>query len=104
MQKAEHGDAEPVEPSVPLYFFDTRDNDNFVEDDVGVELSDLDAVKAQAARSLAELARDVLPGSLQRNLAVEVRDERQPVLQAKLRFEAHLLVGALKLIRPPRDR
>ena len=102
-RKGNLGGVEPVQPSVPLYFFDTRDNDNFIEDDVGIELPDLEAVKAQAARSLAELARDVLPGSLQRDLAVEVRDERQPVLQAKLRFEAHLLVGALELIRPPRD-
>lgn len=75
------------------YFFDTRDNDDFIEDDVGIELPDLDAVKDQAAVSLAELARDVLPGSLKRNLAVEVRDERQAVMSAKLRFEAIVLVG-----------
>ena len=75
------------------YFFDTRDNEAFIEDDVGVELPDLEAVKVQAATSLAELARDVLPGSLRRDLAVEVRDERQPVLKAKLRFEAILLVA-----------
>ena len=91
--KAEHGGVEPVQPSVPLYFFDTRDNDTFLEDDVGIELPDLEAVKAQAALSLADLARDVLPASLRRDLAVEARDERQPVLQAKLRFEAILLVS-----------
>jgi hypothetical protein len=78
---------------VPLYFFDTRDNDIFIEDDAGVELPDLEAVKDQAAVSLAELAQDVLPGSLKRDLAVEVRDESQPVLKAKLRFEAILLVA-----------
>ena len=78
-------------PFVPLYFFDTRDNDGFIEDDVGIELPDLETVKAHASISLAELARDFLPGSLQRDLAVEVRDERQPV-QAKLRFEAIVLV------------
>lgn len=78
---------------MPLYFFDTRDNDIFIEDDVGVELPDLEAVKAQAALSLAELARDVLPGNLRRDLAVEARDERQPVLKATLRFDAILLVS-----------
>ena len=77
---------------MPLYFFDTRDNDLFVEDQVGVELPDLEAVKRQAAISLAELARDVLPGSLSRKLAVEVRDGRQPVLKALLTFEAVMLV------------
>jgi hypothetical protein len=78
---------------VALYFFDTRDNDDFIEDDVGVELPNLDAVKHQAALSLAELARDVLPGSTKRNLAVEVRDERQAVMSGKLVFEAIMLVG-----------
>lgn len=67
---------------MPLYFFHSRDNDSFIEDAVGVELSGLEAVKDQAALPLAELARDVLPGSTRRNLAVEVRDERQPVLEA----------------------
>jgi hypothetical protein len=78
---------------VALYFFDTRDGDMFIEDDIGSELPDLEAVKIVAATSLAELARDVIPGSTKRTLVVEVRDERQPVLQARLVFEAVLLVG-----------
>ena len=57
-----------------------------------MELPDLEAVKEQAALSLAELARDVLPGSLKRTLTVEVRDERQSVMMAKLLFEALILV------------
>lgn len=76
---------------MPLYFFDTRDNDAFIEDDVGAELPDLQAMKAQAALSLAELARDVLPGSVKRTLTVEVRDAQQPVLRATLVFEAVIL-------------
>src|SRR5687767_2981862 len=90
--EGEHRHLEPVDLSMPIYFFDTRDNHIFIEDDVGLELPDLEAVKTQAALSLTELAREVLPGSLERELAVEVRDERQPVLKAKLRFEAILLV------------
>ena len=77
--------------SVPHYFFDTRDDDVFIEDDVGLELPHLDAVKSQAALSLAELARDVLPGSMARNLAVEARDECHPVMRATLIFEAVIL-------------
>jgi hypothetical protein len=50
---------------VRIYFFDTRDNDTFIEDDVGVEYPHIEAVKAEAARSLAELARDVIPGHSQ---------------------------------------
>jgi hypothetical protein len=90
--KSEHRGAPNGSGWMALYFFDTRDNDDFIEDDVGIELPGLDAVKDQAALSLAELARDVLPGSLRRNLAVEVRDERQPVMAAKLMFEAIILV------------
>jgi hypothetical protein len=75
------------------YFLDTRDNDAIIVDDEGVELPDLDAVKVQAARSLAELALDVLPGSIRRKLGVDVRDEAgQPVIVTELTFEARLLV------------
>lgn len=75
------------------YFFDTRDNGTFIEDDVGVELADLEAVKAQAALSLAELARDVLPGSFRRVLSVEVRDAIRPILRDVLTFEAIVLAN-----------
>ncbi len=73
------------------YYFDTRDNDQFIEDDLGLELDGLEAVKTQAALSLAELAKDVLPGSMKRVLTVEVRDEQQPILRAVLKFEAIVL-------------
>ena len=79
---------------MPLFFFDTRDTHDFFQDDVGLELPDLEAEKSQAAASLAELAKDVLPSSLKRVLAVEVRDEKQPVLRAVLTFEAIILVAA----------
>jgi hypothetical protein len=75
------------------YFFDTRDNGTFIEDDTGIEFADLDAVKTQAALSLAELARDVLPGSIRRVLSVEVRDAFQPVLRDVLTFEAIVLAN-----------
>ena len=75
------------------YFFDTRDNGTFIEDDIGTDLSDLDAVKALAALSLAELARDVLPSSIQRVLSVEVRDAFQPILKDVLTFEAKVLAN-----------
>ena len=76
---------------MPLYFFDTRDDDHLVKDDIGSDVADLEAVKAQAAMSLAELAQDVLPGSSRRVLTVEVRDERGPVLVATLTFAAMVL-------------
>jgi len=78
---------------VPLYFFDTRDNGEIIQDDVGIEFNDLDAVKSHAALSLAEMARDVLPGSTQRELSIEVRDMNQPILRDVLTFEAITLFG-----------
>jgi len=77
---------------VPHYFFDTRDDDTFIDDDVGVVLPDLEAAKAVAATSLAELARDVIAGASRRVLVVYVRKGQQRVLETRLIFEAILLV------------
>ena len=76
---------------VTRYFFDSRDNGDFVEDEVGGEYPDLLAVKVEAARALAEVARDVIPGSVKRELAIEVRDRLGPVLKALMSFEAIIL-------------
>jgi hypothetical protein len=47
--------------------------------------------KVEAARALAELARDIIPGTLRRKLAVEVRDELGPVLMTTITFAAVIL-------------
>lgn len=75
------------------YFFDTRDNGSLITDEIGVELPTVEAAKNEAARSLAELALDVLPSKVSRDLAVEVRDDTHVVLRATLRFEAELVEG-----------
>jgi hypothetical protein len=78
---------------MPLYFLDSRDGDDFIVDDDGVELDDIDAVRNQAALALAGLARDVLPGAFRRELAIEARDESgRPVLRASLVFETAIFV------------
>jgi hypothetical protein len=79
---------------VPLYFFDTRDGPTFIEDDVGMDLPNLEAATVEAARSLTELGRDVIPGSVRRLLIVEVREGLRPVLETRLTFEAVLLAAA----------
>jgi hypothetical protein len=76
---------------VPRYYFDTFDDDMFIEDDVGLECEDVKAVKEQAALSLAELALDVLPSSSRRCLLVKARDGDGPILEARLTFEAVIL-------------
>lgn len=66
---------------MPRYFFDARDNFNFVIDDIGVELPSLGHAKIEAARALAELAFEVVPGSLRRLLTIEVRDDGGPRIE-----------------------
>lgn len=73
-----------------IYFFDTLDNGEFSRDDIGLELSDLEAVREQAAMSLVELAHDVLPGTTRREMSVEARDERRLILRAHLNFAVTL--------------
>ena len=77
---------------MPRYYFDTRDNDTLVTDDVGVVLPGIEAARDQAAAGLIDLAKDVLPGSVRRELAVEVRDEsKEPLLRTCLVFEVQPL-------------
>ncbi len=72
---------------MPRYYFDTRDDDYFLRDEEGVELADVAIARAEAARTLAEIARDVLPGSERREIAVDVRDgTEQPLFRAVLLF------------------
>jgi hypothetical protein len=74
---------------VPRYFFDSRDGEDFIEDDVGLEFATLEEARDEATAALADMARDVLPGSLHRELAIEVRDgDREPLLKTCLVFEA----------------
>jgi hypothetical protein len=72
---------------MPHYYFDTRDGETFTTDEIGVVLPSLEAARDQAAVALAEMAKEALPGSVRRELAIEVRDEA-PVLSTSLVFEA----------------
>jgi hypothetical protein len=74
-----------------LYFFDWRDNETFEEDDEGMELPDLKAVKVEASQSLLERAHDLLPGSDRHSLSIEVRDASgRPLLSIILILEIRL--------------
>jgi hypothetical protein len=74
------------------FFFDWRDNENFEEDDEGMELPDLGAVKTEASRALLERARDEVPGRDQHSLSIEVRDENgRPFMSIVLVLEVQTL-------------
>jgi hypothetical protein len=77
---------------MPLYYFDFRDGENFSPDEDGLEFPGVDAARDQATKTLAEMAKDVLPGSTVRQLAIEVRDDgSNPILRTVLRFEIEKL-------------
>jgi len=74
---------------MPRFFFDVHD-DIHVIDDVGIELPDLDAAKAEATRTLAEIAGELLPNDgTRKTLAINVRNESgQVVLKTSLNYVA----------------
>ena len=57
---------------MPHYFFATRCNsEDFVRDEAGLELDNIEAARDEATRGLADLARDTLPGATRRELAID---------------------------------
>jgi hypothetical protein len=64
---------------MPLYFFDFRDGEEFVQDEEGIELLDLEDAFCEAAYSLAELTskESELVGS---GVAIVVRDGKGTVM------------------------
>jgi hypothetical protein len=71
--------------TMPRYFFDIHDGARSTTDDTGVELDGLEAARQEAARTLGEIARDILPDGDRHEVVIEVKDEAgQRVLAAKL--------------------
>jgi hypothetical protein len=76
---------------VPRYYFDIRDGDEFAPDCEGTELSSIQGVQEEAARSLADMARDAIHhqhDGARHEMAIEVRDDNGPVLTVEVSFEA----------------
>ena len=79
---------------MPHYYFDSRDGLERITDDVGLDFDNLPAALDEATRGLADLAKDALPGSERRELAIEVRDHmRRLLLRAALWFEVAVSTG-----------
>ncbi|MET4245652.1 hypothetical protein, partial [Bradyrhizobium sp. RT10b] len=62
--------------------------DEIFPDEEGLEFSTIEKVQEEAARSLADMARDAVRalGGDSQKLSIEVRDESGPVLQLKFTF------------------
>jgi hypothetical protein len=76
---------------MPRYYFDLRDGDDLAVDEEGVELQDIELVREEAARSLADMARDAVRSpthdrKLKHQMAIEVNNG--PLLQVKFTFES----------------
>jgi hypothetical protein len=72
------------------YYFDLRDHLGTVADEEGMELSSFQRVQEEAARSLADIARDAASkhdGGATQIMAIEVRDDNGPVLNVRFWFE-----------------
>ena len=76
---------------MPRYYFDLRDDNGLALDEEGLELSSARAVQAEAAKSVADMARDAVlsaaPTGDRQQMAIEVRDRGGPVMQVKFCFQ-----------------
>jgi hypothetical protein len=75
---------------MPRYYFDLRDGEELAIDEEGLELSNLRAVQLEAARALADLARETLQDTISGGhhyMAIQVRDDIGPVMQVRFTFE-----------------
>lgn len=76
-----------------IYYFDLREGDALAVDEEGLELCDMRAVREEAARSMADAARDAIlsqcAGSLAQ-ISIEVRDDDGPVIGVRFTFEIAL--------------
>lgn len=72
---------------MPRFYFDSRDGEQFIRDDEGLEFADAEVARIEASAALAEMARDALPKSHRRELAIEVRDDTHHLFRLALWFE-----------------
>ena len=78
---------------MPRFFFDLKRNgDSATQDEEGLTLLDVAAAQIEAAKSLADFAKEVIGRTfIQDRLTVVVRDDSGPLLEAALTFQASRL-------------
>ena len=65
---------------MPRFFFDCRDGDRLIRDDEGLVIDTVEEARHEAARALGEMARDALPDDGDREMSIDVRDEKHASL------------------------
>jgi hypothetical protein len=74
------------------YYFDLKNGHTLIPDEEGLELPDLRTVQQEAARSLADMARDAVStfdGQTNHVMAIEVRDQGGPPLAVERMRQRH---------------
>lgn len=74
---------------MPRFFFDLKfDGESPTDDEEGLVLPDLEAAQVEASLALTDLSREMVSsGKPTNSLAVIIRDDTGPVLQATLNYE-----------------
>ena len=75
---------------MPRYYFDLIEGDEVIPDEEGLELSSIEKVREEAARSLADMARDTIWRTYDKTsqvMAIGVRDDDGPVMQVRFTFD-----------------
>lgn len=86
------GTRQTVMETMTRYFFHSRDGDQILQDDVGVELPTDQAAVAEAKRALSELVGETLPSENKASLRIEVTDEGgASVAEASVDFALRIL-------------
>lgn len=67
-----------------------RDGSQFIRDDEGVELPHIECARQEATTTLSEVARECVRSGPQHRMAIEVRDDHGPILEASLSFMVKL--------------
>jgi hypothetical protein len=60
---------------MPRYHFNVRHDERFFLDPESQELSGIEEAQAEALHALAEMAKDAIPDTMNRELSVEVADD-----------------------------
>jgi hypothetical protein len=70
---------------MPRYYFDIRDGEYVQKDNEGTVLRGLAEAKAQAVKTLPDIARDEIPYGDQREFVIEIKDENgRPLVTVRL--------------------
>jgi hypothetical protein len=70
------------------FYFDHRDGERFYPDTQGGEFPSIEAARLEATKGLADAAKDAIPGSMRREITIEVSDaDHKPLFRTALWFE-----------------